>query len=183
MSYVEQSSADILNYIIAFSKQEVTEEIRNAAFEAIKTFDDYNKLFDNMICVFEESFLSKRLTPEEFDSYFDYLKAEYVMLCFNNYIDIKYLENMLLLRFKLPNLYIFDAAIIWEKMDLTIEALTTCDDDRLKQELYYLCVLIINKYNITKYNLESTAIILDGCKDIDFDNFHIQKLPFAMFAM
>ena len=36
MSYVEQSSADILNYIIAFSKQEVTEEIRNAAFEAIK---------------------------------------------------------------------------------------------------------------------------------------------------
>lgn len=184
MYFIEQDKVDILNYIISFSDRNVEDEIRTKASNSIKDISDYRKLFDNMIYILKEKFMPepKDVTDEEFNEYFNYLITEYSLLGFNEYIDMKYLQNALYLVIKLSGMYYLNNEDIWKKINLTIESLSDCEDNIVKDELYYLVVSIISNYNLTRYDVENTAVILEYCRDIDFSNFNLQKLPQSMFV-
>lgn len=183
MNFIKQYKVDILNYIVAFSTGEVDDEIRIKASTSIESIDEYRKLFDDMIHLLKEEFMPEKVTDEEFDYYLNYLINEYILLGFNKYIDIKYLQNILYLVVRLSGMYYLNTTDIWRRLNLTIQSLSDCEDNILKDELYYLVVSIISNYNLTRYDVENTAIILDYCKNIDFNNFHLQKLPQSMFII
>lgn len=183
MGYIDQDRVDIINYIIAFSDEEISEEIRNKALVAVKNIDDYRRIFSDMLVICKRKFFLQHFTEEEFNAYFNFIKNEYILLGFNNYIDFNYIEDILYLSIRLSISITTEPTFIWDKLCSVIDTISTCSDNILKNEVYYLCVFIINKCNAVNHNIEKTAEILEYCRDIDFDSFHIQKLPDAIFML
>ena len=179
MRNLNQTSIDIMDYIIEFSNFTMTEEIRNKILNYFDNFDKYREMFNNMlfICRNKVSSIEGSLV---FNDIFDFLEQEYLLLGFNEYIDFKYLHDIVFLSLRLSTRNSYGAENIWKDIDSEIVNIENLSNQQLKNEIYYLCILIINNFNIVIYNIESTENLLSYCREIDFDNFRIEVLPNAI---
>ena len=179
MDKINQENLYIMNYIISFSDRSVTEEIRNAAKAYFSSFERYREIFNDMIYISRN-----RISSVEgsiiFDEVFNYLKNEYIALDFNQFINFDYIEKLLFLSLRLSavNGYSYDK--IWEDINIIMQAINDCNNQKLKDEVYYICTTIVSNYNIAAYDIESTENLLSHCREIDFDNFRIEVLPNAI---
>lgn len=179
MDKINQKNLDIMNYIILFSDRNVTEEIRNAAKTYFSSFEKYREMFNDMIFITRNK-ISSVEGSSIFNEIFNYLKTEYIALDFNQFINFDYIERLLFLSLRLSavNGYSYDK--IWQDINIIMQAINNCDNQKLKDEVYYICTTIVSNYNIAAYDIESTENLLSHCREIDFDNFRIEVLPNAI---
>lgn len=180
MRNIDQKTIYMMNYIIAFSNQNIDKEIRDKAKEYIINMQDYREIFDTMIYICKEMISLHNGDVEEI---FNFLKQEYVLLEFDNYIKFSYLNYILFLSLRLSARNSYGAENIWNNINSEIDSLEDCDNQKLKNEIYYLCISIVNNFNIVKYDLEGTERLLEHCRNIDFDDFKIELLPTSILMI
>lgn len=180
MDRITQESIDAMNYVIAFSNGSITEEIRNKAKPYFNSFERYHEIFNDMIL------LSKRRlsTPEGslvFEDIFEMFVQEYHLLDLDNFINFDYLNDILYLSLRLSAINGYKKEMLWERINSEIECIADCDNEQLKNEIYYVCITIVSNYNITTDDLESAENLLQLCRDIDFGLFRTKILPVSIF--
>lgn len=162
----------LIEYTLALEEGNITSEL-------IKAVKDMNKTFDDVITIFNNILETEKTKIEDADisEIYEFIKTQYKNLGFNSFLNIKYIDSMLLL-------YLYSqyaqGMINSQKLAFINDILNeieSCKNKDVKDSVYLICLNYISRHNLILADKTITRKVLDYCKTIDPEKKYINVLP------
>lgn len=175
MILINNDNMALMNYLVKFNDNNITESSRNKVIEIVNDFDSYLTIFNEMVYICKLQIKNEIVTLQ---SICEKLKTEYQLLGFDKYINYRYLEDVIILSFNIvAPINVLNPEMIFEKILHTIEELKNCKDNQLVHDLYYFMITIINSYSVAVFDIDTTRQILDKIESFHDEEIELKLLP------
>lgn len=178
MSTNISENISIVEYILSLEDKSQKKEDIALVKNSIKTTDDAMYILNSILEV------EKTKIDDNVETELKFIKAQYKALGFNTFLNIKFISNLIELYLRKQDMK--NDLKIEDKLNLISNAINEvkeCKDNKVKNDIYQICLRYITENKLITVNRELTLEVLDYCKSISEEEKYLTILPDELLGL